>query len=465
MKQLFFTLTIIVFHVQLFADIPPAYTIIDLGTLGGKRSYGHAINDNGQIVGHSHVPDNSAVHAFFYDGTEMNDIGLLSEWDSYANDINNSGQIVGRSLIGDDRSVSHGYIYNGTEISVLSTLGGKYAWPMAINNMGIVTGGSYISGDSAMHTFVYDGINMHDLGTLGGTSSWAYGINDSGQIVGGSNTSTSEFHAFLFDGTSMHDLGVLDGVYSNARDINSSGHVVGSSDVEGGRHAFYYDGMTMYGLGTLGEASTAHAINDSGQIVGDSFLPGNSIRHAFLYDDNKMIDLNTLLPPDSRWTLMCAYDINNSGQITGYGHINGTKHAFLMTPALSVFVDIKPQSCPNPVNFKSKGVLPVAILGSDVLDVNDIDYSTVLLEGVTPLRGAYEDVTSLVIDDTDCACTTAAADGYMDLTLKFKTQEILAALGEVVNDELWMLHLTGNLRDGTPIEGADCILIKKLGEK
>ena len=104
-------------------------------------------------------------------------------------------------------------------------------------------------------------------------------------------------------------------------------------------------------------------------------------------------------------------------------------------------------------------------MGSDILDVNDIDYDTILLEGIPSLRSSYEDVASPVIDETDCACTTDGADGYMDLTLKFKTQEIVAALGEVVDDELWMLHLTGNLKDGTPIEGTDCILIKKKGRK
>ncbi|MHC4346223.1 MAG: hypothetical protein ACYSUP_16230, partial [Planctomycetota bacterium] len=38
-----------------------------------------------------------------------------------------------------------------------------------------------------------------------------------------------------------------------------------------------------------------------------------------------------------------------------------------------VAVDIKPQSCPNPFNIKSKGVLPVAILGTDEFDVEDVN--------------------------------------------------------------------------------------------
>jgi hypothetical protein len=46
-----------------------------------------------------------------------------------------------------------------------------------------------------------------------------------------------------------------------------------------------------------------------------------------------------------------------------------------------------------------------------------------------------------------------------------KTQDVIGALEEVIDGETWMLHLTGNLKDGTPIEGRDCIEIKKKGKK
>jgi len=45
-----------------------------------------------------------------------------------------------------------------------------------------------------------------------------------------------------------------------------------------------------------------------------------------------MRDLNDLLPSSSGWTLMQGWGINDLGQITGYGTINGQYHAFLMTP-------------------------------------------------------------------------------------------------------------------------------------
>jgi hypothetical protein len=52
-----------------------------------------------------------------------------------------------------------------------------------------------------------------------------------------------------------------------------------------------------------------------------------------------------------------------------------------LPPMSDIYIDIKPQSFPNPLNVKSKGVLPVAILGTEDFDVSEIDVSSILLEG------------------------------------------------------------------------------------
>ncbi len=129
-------------------------------------------------------------------------------------------------------------------------------------------------------------------------------------------------------------------------------------------------------------------------------------------------------------------------------------------PALKLAVDIKPVSCPNPVNVKSKGVLPIAILGSADYDVTTIDPTSVRLAGVEPLRNSLEDVGRPVSDSNDCNCTTDGPDGFLDLTLKFETQRIVEAVGDVNDRDVLTLELTGVLYDETPIEGADCILIR-----
>ncbi len=129
---------------------------------------------------------------------------------------------------------------------------------------------------------------------------------------------------------------------------------------------------------------------------------------------------------------------------------------------IDVAFDIKPGSCPNPLNTKIRNghaVLPAAILGTANFDVTDIDVSTLLLEGVPPIRSNLEDV-SRPFDGEECGCTSAGPDGYVDLTLKFDYTSINEAVGAVENGELVELTLTGNLEDGTPIDGDDCVLIR-----
>ena len=128
-------------------------------------------------------------------------------------------------------------------------------------------------------------------------------------------------------------------------------------------------------------------------------------------------------------------------------------------------VDIKPGSCPNPLNIKDKGVLSVAILGLDDFDVFTIDVASISLEGVNPIRSSYEDVATPAPDTGDvCGCTIEGPDGYIDLVLKFNAQDIVAALGEVNDGDELELTLTGVLADETPIEGKDCVLIISKGE-
>jgi DNA-binding beta-propeller fold protein YncE len=131
-------------------------------------------------------------------------------------------------------------------------------------------------------------------------------------------------------------------------------------------------------------------------------------------------------------------------------------------PSIDVDIRIKGQS---PLNVKSHGVLPVAILGTNTFHVTDVDVATVLLEGVAPLRWAFEDVATShdpSIDKQDAFnCTTEGPDGLLDLTLKFRTQEVVAALGEVKHRDAVVLTLTANLKDSMPIQGKDVIVILK----
>jgi hypothetical protein len=151
-------------------------------------------------------------------------------------------------------------------------------------------------------------------------------------------------------------------------------------------------------------------------------------------------------------------------EIGGFGTSYGSGDISIIQLEIEVPIDIKPTSCPNPLNVNSKGVLPVAILGTEFLDVSDVDVSTVSLACVVaPLRFDYEDVAT-PFEGELCDCHELGPDGYMDLTLKFDTQMVVEALGDVEDGEILSLPLLGYLNDGTPIEGSDCIRIIKKGK-
>ena len=142
----------------------------------------------------------------------------------------------------------------------------------------------------------------------------------------------------------------------------------------------------------------------------------------------------------------------------------------------SVPVDIKPYSCPNPLDvkkysLKKYGVLHVAILGTKDFDVTQIDPASIRLEGVAPLRWYLKDVATPFTPSTGkkhCYedCTSEGADGFKDLTLKFSAKKLIAALGNVKDNECRVLKLSGNLKKekgSTPIVGEDVVVIQKKG--
>jgi probable HAF family extracellular repeat protein len=91
--------------------------------------------------------------------------------------------------------------------------------------------------------------------------------------------------------------------------------------------AFAQHTVTLTDLGTLGGSSSfAYGVNDSGDVVGEGFLPNDSTSHAFLWHRGVMVDLGTLAGD----TRSAAFDINNRGQVVGHSSGNdGVPHPFL----------------------------------------------------------------------------------------------------------------------------------------
>jgi len=132
---------------------------------------------------------------------------------------------------------------------------------------------------------------------------------------------------------------------------------------------------------------------------------------------------------------------------------------------LQVFVDQKPNSCPNSVNVNSRGLLPVAILGTETFDVNDIDISTLQSPGGEPNRIekiSFEDVATpfvgLKFNQFDC--NELGPDGFDDLIFKIPMEKINC----LPDGALGILIIEGALLDGTPIQGSDLAkIINKQG--
>lgn len=311
----------------------PRYSIIDLGTFGGK-SYARDISEKGHVVGASQ--DSSGFyHAFLYSNGSMQDLGTLGNEHSEALGVNDDGHAVG-VMWNDDFSVYHAFLYANGSMEDLGTLGGKYSAAFGISNAGQVVGWSRI-GDAlgSNRAFLYENGIMRSLGRLaGGSDSEAYGINEVGEVVGKSATfGFGRYRAFLYFGGVMQNLGTLQGRGSTANGINIHGEVVGKSEVGDfdSTRAFLYSNDSMKSLGTLGgSSSVANAINDYEQVVGWSYKDGSS--RAFLYSDGVMRDLNDLILSASGWRLIEARAINNAGQIAGYGRkSSGVDRGFLLT--------------------------------------------------------------------------------------------------------------------------------------
>ncbi len=168
-----------------------------------------------------------------------------------------------------------------------------------------------------------------------------------------------------------------------------------------------------------------------------------------------------------------AGDANNPTFIT---LPNLTEPVTISIAAISAPLDIKPQSCPNPINTRSRGLLPVALLGAADFDATEVDVSSIQLAGVSPLRAELEDVATSYEPYTGKAgaldCTEEGPDGFLDLALKFDKQAVIRSmegfLGGLADGEVLYLELSGSLSGeygGLPVVGEDVVIIRSKGKK
>jgi probable HAF family extracellular repeat protein len=354
---------------------PVLYSVTDLGTLGGTFGVAYGINNAGRVGGGATLP-NGDQHSFLWTQSGgMQDLGTLGGPNSAAGGPNSRTQLAvlsdttvtdpyGENFCGFGTGLTClGAVWQYGVMTALPTLGGNNGAAIGINNrgqsMGYTENGTQDATCPAPQVLDYEAViwgpqpgQIRELPPLpGDTVGFALGINDLGQVVGSSGSCANTPlvpqpvgpHAVLWDHGSPINLGSLGGqLISTAAAINNRGEVVGASDLPGDTalHSFLWTRETgMQDLGTLpGDINSlpgaTGGINNRRQVVGWSCDSGGNCR-AYIWQNGVMTDLNVLVPPTSPLYLVIAYAINDAGEIVGQAveKSTGDIHAFLATPA------------------------------------------------------------------------------------------------------------------------------------
>jgi probable HAF family extracellular repeat protein len=341
------------------------YNLVDLGTFGGPQSrvdYQHPINNRGTVSGSADTPDPNPFygndnpfffpdafiqHAFQFRNGVLTDLGSLFEGGtSQPNWINEKGDVAGNASNGVIDPLGSGYpesravLYKDGQVLDLGTLGGYESASTAINSHGTVAGFAAnaipdpIFGQQLRAFRWQDGV-MQDLGTLGtGADAIAITMNEAGQIVGISFTNAVPVtDPFLWENGKMTDLGGLGGTASDVFEgpwMNERGQVVGDSNVPGDLYFHPYlwtKTGPMQDLGTLGgNYGAATWVNNGGEVIGWATNAGDHALLAFLWKKGKMINLGTV-DGDACST---PWGLNEKHQVVGAsGDCNQNLHAFL----------------------------------------------------------------------------------------------------------------------------------------
>jgi probable HAF family extracellular repeat protein len=357
------------------------YVIRDLGALpGGGFSQPGTLNDAGVVAGLS-VASDGFQHAVLWVGDQIVDLNHSGDngLNAVAFGINSLGRVSLQTETsaydpnGEDfctygtHRVCVAAVWQGGRFISLRTLGGNNSTVGNVNSLGQIPGvaetavsdpscASKLPSQKLQYRAVIWGPDLRSVKPLpllgNDTVSVALWMNDKGQAVGASGTCSNTqpppiaygSHAILWeeDGTPV-DLGNLGSTAGNVGlAINNRGEVVGASQLRddstpfNGTVGFLWTRQHgMKNLGTLpGDvASGAVAINDAGEIVGISIDPAGNLR-AVYWHNGIPVDLNTQVAAGSNLYLLWASDINNRGEITGWGvdTSTGEIHTYLAVP-------------------------------------------------------------------------------------------------------------------------------------
>jgi len=302
----------------------------------GGNFYPYAINEQGHVVGYD-TRQRGYGPALLYDGTRVRELG-----EGEAQDISNNGRIVlGVPVTGIGTPGPVLLEPDGTRrpLGLQYGWGGDFRHQFSINDSGQVVGQEALRANTSDgRAFLWDNgtITYLDLGFPVAHSS-AHGINNAGQVVGWYDATQS-------GGGYVWQNGRTTLLPTAAVDINERGQVLTLDGVWENGKMTIAPTLPLLPVSDENMSPTAFVreINDAGQVAGYSlelFLINpedghGNIERAFVWDPatGTLRDLNAIMgfEPDTfnQFPLTLASDINNAGQVIGFG----TNGGWLLTP-------------------------------------------------------------------------------------------------------------------------------------
>ena len=322
------------------------YSVVDLGTLGGTSSMALAINNAGQIVGQADT-SSGASHPFLYNPAtaSMQDLGTFGGATGSATGINATGQVVGWTTGGNN--IPRPFLWTSNGMADLTPAGALGGQANGINDSGAIVM-TVAQTDGSNNAYLDIGGQLTNLNSfLGGTNSLGQALNASGQVAGNVSSAGLPNGWFLGNSAGASVLGApagSDGALSfNVTSINDGGQIVGYRvDRSPDPTEPNLPSGWLYAGGQFSATAMQQPqyIDNAGDIVGASFVTGGPDEldaHAFVTIGGVTQDLNNIIAAGSGagWVLSQANAINSTGQIVGWGLLNGAQHAFLLNPQVS----------------------------------------------------------------------------------------------------------------------------------